>query len=47
MKKLTNALIQQDYKDPRFLSQLRKLFDKSVRKDEVNRELLKLGKPHW
>ncbi|MEK6839700.1 MAG: AAA family ATPase [Nanoarchaeota archaeon] len=47
MKKLAAALIQQDYKDPRFLSQLRKLFDKSVRKDEVNRELLKLGKPHW
>ena len=47
MKKLAAALIQQDYKDPRFFTQVRKLFDKSVRKDEVNRELLRLKKQHW
>ncbi len=47
MKKLAAALIQQDYKDPRFFSQIRKMFDKSVRKDEINRELLRLGKKHW
>ncbi len=47
MKKLAAALIQQDYKDPRFFTQFRKLFDTSVRKDEINRELLKLGKQHW
>ncbi len=47
MRKLAAALIKQEYKDPRWWMGVKKFFDKSVRKDEVNRELLRLGKQHW
>jgi septum site-determining protein MinD len=47
MKKLASALIQEDYKDPRVWQRVRKLFDRSVRKDEINRDLMRQGKQHW
>jgi septum site-determining protein MinD len=47
MKKVAAALIKQDYKDPRWWMQIKKFLPSSVRKDEVNRELMRLGKQHW
>jgi len=41
IKKLAAALINEKYKDPRFLSNIKNLFNKNMKKHEVNREILK------
>ena len=41
IRKVAAALIGQEYEDPRFMSKVKRLFSKEVRKDEINRSLLR------
>jgi MinD-like ATPase involved in chromosome partitioning or flagellar assembly len=41
IKKLAAALINEKYNDPRFFSGLRNIFSRNMKKEEVNREILK------
>ncbi len=43
-KKLAAALVQEDYKDPRFLTKIKSMFKKQPSRDEINRSLLKESK---
>lgn len=44
MKKLAAALIHQHYQDPRFFSKMKQLLSKHVRREEINRDLIRQGK---
>lgn len=41
IKKLAASLINEKYKDPRFFANVKNLFNKNMKKHEVNREILK------
>lgn len=47
LHKLAAALVNQQYKDPRFFSQFKQWITKDVRKDEVNRDVLRQRQNHW
>ena len=43
-KKLASAIINEEYQDPRFLHRLKRIFNRELRKDHLNRDLLRQGK---